>query len=128
MPESMRELSRAEWLIMKACWDHPPRTAREVHEEVAPKREWEYQTVKTMLDRLVEKGYLQRKKVGPISVFSPAVPRTRVLRRAIDDFLETVLGNQLAPLLQHLSGSERLTGEDAALLKKLLEENREEKP
>jgi predicted transcriptional regulator len=124
MPDSLPELSKAEWVIMKACWDHPPRTAREVHEEVSPKREWEYQTVKTMLDRLVEKGYLQRKKVGPISVFSQAVPRAKVLRRAIDSFLDTVLGNQLTPLLQHLSGSERLTEEDAALLKKLLEEEK----
>ena len=60
MPDPAPELSKAEWLIMNACWDRKNLTARDVHEAVAPQREWEYQTVKTMLDRLVEKGYLRR--------------------------------------------------------------------
>src|SRR6478735_2041419 len=112
MADPLPELSRTEWLIMKACWDLKKCTARDVHASVTEQREWEYQTVKTMLDRLVEKGYLRRDKVGPISVFLPVVPRTRVVRRAIDGFLETVLGNRLAPLFSHLSGGEKLSDEE----------------
>jgi BlaI family penicillinase repressor len=123
MPDPAPELSKAEWLIMNACWDRKNLTARDVHEAVAAQREWEYQTVKTMLDRLVEKGYLRRDKVGPISVFTPAIPRTRTVRRAIDGFVETVLGNQLAPLFAHLAGGEKLSDEELAALKKLVEEN-----
>jgi predicted transcriptional regulator len=123
MPENLPELSKAEWLIMQACWDRrKSATAREIHEAVADARDWEYQTVKTMLDRLVEKGYLRREKVGPISLFATAVPRTKVVRRAIDGFVETVLGNELTPLLVHLAGSEKWREADLAVLKKLLEE------
>jgi len=123
MAEPLPELSKAEWLIMQACWQKKSSTAREVHAAVPDEREWEYQTVKTMLDRLVDKGYLRREKVGPISVFLPVVPRAKVVRRAIDGFLETVLGNQLAPLLAHLAGSDRWNEADLAILKKLLKED-----
>jgi BlaI family penicillinase repressor len=123
MPDPTPELSKSEWLIMNACWARKNLTARDVHQVVAAQREWEYQTVKTMLDRLVEKGYLRREKVGPISVFTPAVPRIRAVRRAIDGFIGTVLGNQLAPLFAHLAGGEKLSDEELAALKKLVEEN-----
>ena len=123
MPHNLPELSKAEWLVMKACWERKNSTARDIHEAVGPHREWEYQTVKTMLDRLVDKGYLRREKVGPISVFSPGVPRAKALRRAIDGFVETVLANQLTPLFAHLAGGEKLSAEEVAALKKLVEEN-----
>jgi len=123
MPDPAPELSKAEWLVMNACWEHKNFTARDIHELVASHRDWEYQTVKTMLDRLVEKGYLRRDKVGPISVFTPAVPRTRTVRRAIDGFIETVLGNQLGPLFAHLAGGEKLSDEEVSALKNLVKEN-----
>ena len=123
MSDALPELSKAEWLVMKVCWERKSSTAREVHEASAGQREWGYQTVKTMLDRLVEKGYLRRDKVGPISVFTPAVPRMKALRRAIDGFVDTVLGNQLAPLFTHLAGGEKLSEDELAALKKLMEEN-----
>ncbi len=123
MPHPLPELSRAEWLVMKACWDQKKATARNIHVAVASRRRWEYQTVKTMLDRLTDKGYLRREKVGPISVFTAAVPRTKVLRRAIDSFVETVLGSQLAPLFAHLTGREKLSEDELAALKKLIKEN-----
>jgi predicted transcriptional regulator len=123
MPDPTPELSKAEWLVMNACWERKNLTAREVHAVVAAERDWEYQTVKTMLDRLVEKGYLRREKVGPISVFTPMVPRGRTVRRAIDGFIGTVLGNQLGPLFAHLAGGDKLSDEEIAALRKLIEEN-----
>ena len=125
MPEALPELSKAEWLVMKACWERKNATARDIHAAVAARRQWEYQTVKTMLDRLTDKGYLRRDKVGPVSVFTPVVPRRKALRRAIDGFVDTVLGHQLTPLFAHLAGGEKLNEEEIAALKKLLEENKQ---
>jgi len=124
MADSLPELSKAEWLIMKACWEKKNSTARDVYEAIGDQREWEYQTVKTMLDRLVDKGYLTLGKVGPISIFTPAIAKTKVVKNAIEGFVDTVLGDQLTPLLVHLAGSDRLSDTDIAMLKKLLEENK----
>ena len=44
MAGNLPELSKGEWLIMKACWEKGKATAREIHEKTLAQRKWEYQT------------------------------------------------------------------------------------
>lgn len=125
MPE-LPELTKAEWLIMKCCWNKGKCTAREVHEDVLARKSWRYQTVKTMLDRLEQKGYLKLSKVGPICLFEPAVPQARVMGRALDTFVGTVLDGALAPVFAHLAKGKKLAPADIESLKRLVEEHDEE--
>ena len=123
-PQGARpELSKSEWIVMNACWDLGKSTARQVYEHVAAQKKWDYQTVKTMLDRIAEKGYLNREKLGPLCLFAPAVPRRKAVTRAIENFADTVLGNAVAPLFAHFANARKLTDEDLAALKKLIEEH-----
>ncbi|MBN1867435.1 BlaI/MecI/CopY family transcriptional regulator [Candidatus Sumerlaeota bacterium] len=126
MPNDLPELSRAEWLVMQACWEKRRATARDIHEEVSPRRGWEYQTVKTMLDRLTAKGYLKCGKVGPVCLFEPAVTRAKAIGRAIDTFKSTVLGDSLAPLFAHFTGGKSLSDEEIGSLRRLIEKHEED--
>ncbi len=126
MATSLPELSRAEWILMRVLWRQGKSTARQVYEEAVHERDWEYQTVKTMLDRLVSKGYLKAEKLGPLCLFEPAVSKTRVLPRAIDSFVETVLDNTFAPLFAHLAKGKELSTDEIAALRKLLEKQEED--
>lgn len=118
------ELSKAEWVVMNTCWNLGKATARQVFEAIA-NAHWDYQTVKTMLDRITEKGYLKRDKLGPLCLFEPIEPRKKAVKRAIDGFLETVLGNTIAPIFAHLAQDQKLSEEDIAALKKLIDEHEE---
>ena len=120
------ELTKAEWLIMKCCWRKGKCTAREVYEEVLQQKAWRYQTVKTMLYRLEQKGYVKLGKVGPICLFEPAVSQVRVMGKALDSFVGTVLDGALAPVLAHLAKGKKLTRADIEFLKKLVEQHGEE--
>ncbi|MBX7256030.1 MAG: BlaI/MecI/CopY family transcriptional regulator [Candidatus Hydrogenedentes bacterium] len=126
MAKELDDLTKAEWVVMKCCWRRGKCTAREVYDEVGPKKDWQYQTVKTMLDRLVQKGYLKLDKVGPICVFAPAVPQSKVAVRALDSFVSNVLDGTLAPLFAHLAKGPKLSDEEVATLKKLLEQHEED--
>ena len=126
MSKKLPELSKGEWLVMNICWGKDELTARNVHEEALEKRKWEYQTVKTMLDRLVDKGYLHRRKLGPICLYRPSVSRSRVVTRAIETFADTVLGNTFVPLFAHLAKGKTLSDEEIAALEKLIEECEED--
>jgi BlaI family penicillinase repressor len=58
------KLTEPEWIIMNALWDKHPAKARNV---VAPRPSsvgWAYTTVKTMLDRLLEKRAVKKSKSG----------------------------------------------------------------
>lgn len=124
MADAKPELSRAEWLVMNRCWEQGKATARQIYEATLATKSWNYQTVKTMLDRLTAKGYLTCEKLGPLCLFEPAVPRARVVGRTIDTFWSTVLGNTLAPMFAHLArGGRKLSQDELAALKKLIAEN-----
>lgn len=120
------ELTKAEWLIMKCCWNKGKCTARDVYEEVLKQKAWRYQTVKTMLDRLEQKGYVKLSKIGPICLFEPAVSQTRVMGRALDTFVGTVFDGAFAPVFAHLAKGKRLTQADIDSLKKLVEQHKED--
>jgi len=122
MAKSLPELSKAEWLIMNCCWEKGRRTARQVYEEARGQKAWEYQTVKTMLDRLAAKGYLKCEKLGPLCLFEAAVPRAKAVARAIKSFFDTTLGDTLAPLFAHLAKGRELSGEEIAALKKIIDQ------
>ncbi len=107
------------------CWEKGQARARIIYEETLKEKKRGYQTVKTMLDRLVKKGYLEREKFGPIWLYNPAVPRPKVIASEIETFVSTVLDNTFAPLFAHLGKREKLSGEEIEALKKLIKEHEE---
>jgi len=120
------ELSKTEWSLMNICWKKGQVSAREIYEETLRDKKRGYQTVKTMLDRMVAKGYLAREKFGPIWLYKPIVSRKQVLGREIESFVNTVLDRTFAPLFAHLAEKETLSREDIDALKKLIEEHGED--
>jgi len=122
MSKKRPELSRTEWQLMNICWKKGRVSARVIYEETLRDKERGYQTVKTMLDRLVEKTYLKREKFGPIWLYEPTVPRAMVAAREIESFVGTVLDHTVAPLFVYFTGREKLSAEELAALRKLVEE------
>ena len=120
MANPKRELSKTEWSIMSICWRLGKCTARQVYEDSLQQKRRSYQTVKTMLDRLADKGYLERERLGPLWLYKPAVSRSKLVGRAVENFIETVLDNTFAPLLVHLARRTQLTEDELQELKELV--------
>lgn len=118
--ETAQKLSRAEWKLMNICWRLGSATARQIYEESLLDQDREYRTVKTLLDRIATKGYLETEKLGPLVVFTPAVERRSTLRDAVGDFVDTVLGRSLGPLVLHLAEREDLSHEERETLEGLI--------
>jgi len=126
--EPKAPLSRTEWRVMNACWGLGRCTARQVHDALRHERSRDYQTVKTMLDRIVEKGYLAMEKVGPVCLYRPVVRRREAVAEAIDEFVDVVLDRALDPLVAHLARAERLSDDDRRALERILARVDEEEP
>lgn len=119
------KLSRTEWKVMNICWRLGSATARQIYEESLGEQEREYRTVKTLLDRIAAKGYLETEKLGPLVVYTPAVERRSTLRDAVGDFVDTVLGRSLSPLVLHLAEREDLSDDERETLEGLIERFRD---
>jgi predicted transcriptional regulator len=114
-------LSPTEWTVMNICWRLGPATAREVHRQSLADRARDYRTVKTLLDRIVEKGYLRVEKRDGTNVYVPIAARRRTVATALEDFVDRVLDRKLAPLYLHLAERDDLSEEEAAFFRKQLE-------
>jgi BlaI family penicillinase repressor len=113
-------ISDAEWAVMEEIWRQHPVTALEVVQKLAPSRQWQDQTIRTMLRRLIDKGALKYKAEGKAYYYEPAVSREQCVRVESQSFLERVFGGAAKPLLVQMVQDTDLSNDDIDELKKLL--------
>ncbi len=116
------KLSDAEWAIMHALWAHSPASARDVLTHLPAGIDWAYTTVKTMLDRLVEKGLVAVQKQANAGVYRPLLTREAARSSALRSLVERAFGGAFDSLVQHFVQQERLSPRDRQKLKALLDE------
>ncbi|MBT4483805.1 MAG: hypothetical protein HOC71_09030 [Candidatus Latescibacteria bacterium] len=102
MKHGYAELSKLEWQIMRVCWENEKVSTRNVLEEIKKERKTNYMVIKTTLDRLVEKEFVDKEKFGPIWLYFPKEPQDATTSTAITEFIKTVLGDKIAPILLHI--------------------------
>jgi BlaI family transcriptional regulator, penicillinase repressor len=116
------ELGRAEFAVMEALWTRGQSTATELQHDLEETHHWAYSTVKTMLDRMVTKGFVKARRVGNVYEYTPKVHRKSVVARAVDDLFDRVLAGSLAPMLDRLIESRRLSSDEVEELRGMLDQ------
>lgn len=79
--EEVRHLGDLEAAVMEVIWAHPGATVRRVRDRLQRTPLPGYTTVATIMNRLVEKGLLQRARSGKVDVYHPAYDREEFGRR-----------------------------------------------
>jgi predicted transcriptional regulator len=119
--EEPKDLSRAEWKVMKIVWELQKAVAREVYTIASAQHAWTPATVKTLLKRLVDKGYVTTTRVGNGFVYRPARPALATLQSAADALLTNAVEGVTGPLLAHMVERVRLSEADLDALQKLID-------
>ena len=57
-------ISEAEWEVMRVVWSNGHTTSKFVIDTLGEEKSWTPSTIKTLLSRLVEKGFLETTKQG----------------------------------------------------------------
>jgi BlaI family penicillinase repressor len=113
-------ISEAEWVVMEVVWRRHPVTALEVVQQLSHYKQWQDQTIRTMLRRLIRKKALSYRAEGKTYYYSPAVSREQCVRGESRSFLERVFGGAAHPLLVQLVQEAKLSQEEIAELKRIL--------
>jgi predicted transcriptional regulator len=124
--ESVPELSPAEWQMMKVFWEGGALAARDAYAALPEGHGWAYNTAKTLLARLVAKGALDYTQVGNSYLYEAACRREDVVLREMEEFVERVLDGEPAPVAVHLVRRAKLSREDVAELRLLLDQKERE--
>lgn len=116
-------VSDAELEVLKVLWTAGSGTVRDVEAKLKRrKRRLAYNTVLTLLARLREKGYVDTDRSGTAHVFKPAVSREELLRHGLATLADRICDGTASPLVHALVKDHRLSANDIAELRQLLDE------
>jgi len=114
-------ISTAESQVMKALWAKSPLTADEIIAALPDDQDWADATVKTLLNRLLKKDAIAAERDGRRFLYRPLVAQDDYVHTESQGLLDRLFDGKLAPLVAHFSQREKLSDEDVAALRRLLE-------
>ena len=118
-------ITPAEWDIMEVLWQQSPLSAAEIYEILQTQTDWTVKTVRSFLDRLVQKEAVRRQKIHGMNVFKPIPKRSQCLRQESESFLQRFFQGNPVSLVRHFVEQESLSDQDIARLQELLEKKKE---
>ena len=118
------QISDAELVVMKVVWERAPVTANQVVSALENQEHWKPKTIHTLLSRLVRKRALAFKKKGREYHFRPLVEAAEYAHAASRSFLSRFFDGDVAPFLACFLEREKLTREEIAELKRILDGKR----
>lgn len=122
MARRPQDVTDAEREVLRALWDQGPATIRTLAAELYPGGSTsEYATVQKLLERLSDKGHVSRRADGRQHVWSAAVRREELVARRLRDTADELCDGSLTPLLTQLVSTARLTREELAELRRLVD-------
>ena len=107
MPRTARDVPPPlELLCLRALWTLREGNVKEVRALVAQSRPLAYTTIMTVLERLVRKGRLRRRKAGRAYIYSPEASRDAMRRTAIRELVDGFFDGSEDELIRFLRESE----------------------
>lgn len=117
-----KRLTEAEWEIMEGVWafNNHQASAREIHSHLYPDGRKAYPTVQTVLNVLVEKGFLKKEMIGLVNFFTPIVSREEMGLQETHSLVSRVYGGSFGALAHYLVDAGVLSQKDLKRLKALI--------
>jgi len=132
LKERKVEMTEVEWEIMRIVWDKEPCAAGTVQEELAKQTKNQkdssgkaYSTIKTTMDRMVEKGFLQIEKVRNLQLFNSCISEVDAKHREFRKMLKRAFDGALTPMMQFLIEHEGISKDEASQLRELVRKSEE---
>jgi BlaI family penicillinase repressor len=115
-------LANAELAVMELLWDDGRNTARHLRERLYPEQKNQHGTVQRLLQRLEEKGYVQRDTDLPVHLFSATIGREEYATGQLESLAGRLTGGSLAPIMTRLVEQGRIPRSEIERLRRILDE------
>jgi predicted transcriptional regulator len=124
---ALPRLSEAQLELMQLIWELDETTVGEVWRRLSARRRVARNTVLTLMERLVKKGWLERRADGHVYRYSAAVPRQATLGRIVRRLVDTAFGGSADGLVAALLDERGVTAAEAERIRKLIDKSRRPK-
>jgi len=99
-----------------------PLTAEQIVAALADNKRWQAVTVKTLLNRLLNKGAIAAQKDGRRFLYQAVLARDAWLSSESESLLQRLFGGRIAPLVAHFGSHRKLSKGDLDELRKLIDQ------
>ena len=114
-------LANAELAVMELLWDDDRLTARHIRERLYPgETKAQHGTVQRLLQRLEDKGFVDRDRAVPVHLFSALISRAAYASSQLESLADKLTGGSLAPLITHLMEQKKISRAEINRLQKIL--------
>ena len=87
-----RRLGEVEQAVMDYVWSHGPCSSEQCREALTDSRPMKESTIRTVLRRLEQKGYVQHSLSGRTFIYRAAEPRHSVVAQAVRNIIDRFCG------------------------------------
>ena len=115
-------ISDAEAQVMAVLWRKQPLGTEEIALALQDSQDWQMATVKTLVNRLLNKGAISAEKEGRRYLYSPVLRREDWLSSQSMGLLDRLFEGSLTPLVAHFSAQRKLTAAELKVLKQLIKD------
>ena len=123
MGRNGREITDTELEVLRQLWRREDATIRELTDALYPDGgHSHYATVQSLLDRLQNKGFVEREKDGRVNRYRASVSRAELAGRRLRATADALFDGAMAPLLTQLVDNADLRPDELDALRELIDQ------
>lgn len=116
------KLCDSDYRFMCVVWENAPVNSGELVKLCSKKLGWKKSTTYTVIRKMCEKGYITNED----AIVKVIVPKEQVQAEESEQFVERTFAGSLPGFITAFLGGKKISKEEAAELKKLIDEHRED--
>ena len=122
MPRPTKDVTETEFAILNVLWDRGPTTVRGIVEAIYRSHTHSlHASVKSLLERLADKGFVVCQRREGVHFFSAAVDRGAFVAQQLQLLADSNFGGSLTPLLNTLIDNAKLSRKDREAIRRIIE-------
>ncbi|MEY4642574.1 MAG: Penicillinase repressor [Pseudomonadota bacterium] len=121
MKEIIASISDAEVEVLRQLWEEAPLSAQGIIERMEKSGNAHPKTIKTLINRLLNKGALRYKEENRKYLYIPVVRKADFYRLKTESFLNKFFDGELSPLVSFFSSQKKLSDKQIEELRQLVD-------
>ncbi|MEN8076448.1 BlaI/MecI/CopY family transcriptional regulator [Clostridioides difficile] len=124
--KKLPKISDSEWEVMKIIWQNDSITSTKIINKLQEKTNWKASTIKTLINRLLNKEAISFTKEGKEYYYFSIVSEEEYIREESESFLNKVFNGSLNSMLVNFVKSQKLTRNELDELRSILNNSQSE--
>ncbi|WP_436341061.1 CopY/TcrY family copper transport repressor [Lactobacillus johnsonii] len=126
--KNLSSISDSEWEVMRIVWTLGETNTKQILNELQAKKDWTDSTIKTLIRRLVQKGWLNAKQDGCRYIYTATVNQTDMMYNEAKTLLNRMCDMHKGEVILKLLEDSPVSKDDLMKMKKEISQKEKTAP